>query len=144
MKISQKGIDLIKEFEGLRLTAYQDSVGVWTVGYGSSGKHVHPGMHITEDEAEELLRHDLERFEACINRMVKVPLKQWQFDALCSWTYNLGCHALHRSTLLNKLNAGDEMGASDEFLKWTRAGGRILAGLVNRRGKERDEFLGNV
>lgn len=141
MKISQKGIDLIKSFEGLELKAYQDVVGVWTIGYGSTGSHVKPGMVITPKEAEDLLRKDVARFEACVDKQVSVPLTQNQFDALVSFAFNLGCGNLASSTLLRKLNAKDYKGASLEFVKWNRAGGKVLAGLTRRREAEKALFL---
>jgi GH24 family phage-related lysozyme (muramidase) len=92
-------------------------------------------------QATEWLRNDLERFEGCVNRYVRVEMTQSQFDALASFTYNLGCGALKKSTLLRKLNAEDYSGAADEFGRWVKAGGRRLRGLVTRRAKERDVFL---
>lgn len=141
MKISQKGLDLIKSFEGLKLKAYQDVVGVWTVGYGSTGPHVKPGMVITAKQAEDLLRDDVARFEVCIGKQVSVPLSQSQFDALVSFAFNLGCGNLASSTLLKKLNAKDYSGAASEFVKWNRAGGKVLAGLTRRREAEKALFL---
>ena len=88
--ISTAGIDLIKHFEGCRLTSYQDSVGVWTVGFGHTGSDVRPYMHITEEEAEQLLKDDLVRFEKCVNDLVKVDINQNEFDALVSFSFNLG------------------------------------------------------
>lgn len=141
MKISQKGADLVKSFEGLRLKAYKDSVGVWTWGYGSTGPHVTPDKIGTKEEAEQLLKKDLERFEKGVSDLVKVPLNQNQFDALCSFAFNLGLGNLKSSTLLKKLNAFDYIGASKEFERWNRAGGKVLAGLTRRRIAERDLFL---
>lgn len=136
MKISQTGVNLIKEFEGLRLTPYQDSVGVWTVGYGSTGKHVVPGKSITNKQAEDLLKEDLARFEDCVTKMVLVPIGQNQFDALVSFAFNLGCGNLASSTLLKLLNAGDYAGAAAQFVRWNKAGGKVLAGLTRRREAE--------
>lgn len=133
--------EIIKQSEGLRLEAYLCPAGVWTIGYGHTGKDVVEGMKITRGEAEELLEGDLEKFEKDILKMVKVGLTQNQFDALVSFTYNVGGGALKTSTLLKKLNAGDYMGAADEFLKWTKAGGKELPGLVKRRRTERALFL---
>lgn len=140
MKTSQKGVDLIKSFEGLRTTAYQDAVGVWTIGYGHTGPDVKPGMKITKAKAESLLRQDLGKFENAVQRNVKVPLTQGQFDALVSFTYNLGEGNLKNSTLLKKLNQGDYAGAQAEFGKWTYAGGKELPGLVRRRKEEAAMF----
>lgn len=141
MKISQKGIDLIKSFEGLELKAYKDSVGVLTVGWGSTGSHVIAGMTITKEQAEQLLKKDLERFEKGVSDLVKVKLNQNQFDALVSFSFNLGLSNLKSSTLLRKLNASDYSGASKEFERWNRASGKVLNGLTRRRIAERDLFL---
>ncbi|WP_429176466.1 lysozyme [Kosakonia sp. 1610] len=145
MRISDKGISLIKQFEGLRLTAYQDSVGVWTIGYGWTqpvdGKPIRPGMTIKEETAERLLRTGLVGYESDVSKLVKVKLTQGQFDALVSFAYNLGTSALSTSTLLQKLNAGDYAGAADEFPRWNKAGGKVLPGLMRRREAERALFL---
>ncbi len=141
MKISQKGIDLVKSFEGLELKAYKDSVGVVTIGYGSTGSHVSMGMRITREQAEQLLKKALERFEKGVSDLVKVPLNQNQFDALVSFSFNLGLGNLKSSTLLKKLNVKDYQGAADEFPRWNRAGGKVLKGLTRRRIAERDLFL---
>jgi lysozyme len=141
MKVSPHGIEMIKRFEGSRNKAYQDSVGIWTIGVGHTGSKVHEGLIISDDEVDQLLMHDLEWVEKCISRNVTVTLTQNQFDALASFIFNLGCGAFKKSTLLKKLNAGDINGAAKEFLKWTHAGGKVLAGLVHRREKESQEFL---
>jgi lysozyme len=140
MQISQKGIDLIKHFEGVRLNTYQDSVGVWTIGYGHT-KGVHAGMKITETEAENLLKQDLATFEAGVSNLVKVPVNQDQYDALVSFAFNLGLGTLTGSTLLHKLNAKDYHGAAEEFGKWVHAGHQVLPGLVSRRKAEEELFL---
>ena len=140
MKTSDAGIDLIKHFEGLRLHAYQDSVGVWTIGVGHT-RTAKPGMVITEDEAVNLLRGDLADAESAVNRLVMVPLDQGEFDALVSFVFNLGSGNFGKSTLLKKLNHGDRIGASDEFKRWNRAGGKVLSGLTRRRAAERALFL---
>lgn len=146
MQTSDKGIALIKEFEGCKLTAYQDSVGVWTIGYGWTkpvdGKPIRAGMTIKQETAERLLKTGLVSYESDVSRLVKVDLTQGQFDALVSFTYNLGARSLSTSTLLRKLNAGDYAGAADEFLRWNKAGGKVLNGLTRRREAERDLFLG--
>lgn len=145
MQTSEKGIALIKEFEGCRLTAYQDSVGVWTIGYGWTqpvdGKTIRAGMTIKQETAERLLKTGLVSYESDVSRLVKVGLTQGQFDALVSFTYNLGARSLSTSTLLRKLNAGDYAGAADEFLRWNKAGGKVLNGLTRRREAERALFL---
>lgn len=145
MQTSDKGIALIKEFEGCKLTAYQDSVGVWTIGYGWTqpvdGKPIRAGMTINQETAERLLKTGLVSYESDVSRLVKVGLTQGQFDALVSFTYNLGARSLSTSTLLRKLNAGDYAGAADEFLRWNKAGGKVLNGLTRRREAERTLFL---
>ncbi|MGX1904016.1 lysozyme [Enterobacter asburiae] len=145
MQTSEKGIALIKEFEGCKLTAYQDSVGVWTIGYGWTqpvdGKPIRAGMTIKQETAERLLKTGLVSYESDVSRLVKVGLSQGQFDALVSFTYNLGARSLSTSTLLLKLNAGDYAGAADEFLRWNKAGGKVLNGLTRRREAERALFL---
>lgn len=141
MKISQKGISLVKGFEGLELKAYKDSVGVVTIGYGSTGPHVYMGQVITEAQAEALLIKDLSRFESGVTELVKAPLTQNQFDALVSFSFNLGLGNLKSSTLLKKLNAKDYIGASEEFERWNKAGGKVLNGLTRRRLAEKELFL---
>lgn len=145
MQTSDKGIALIKEFEGCKLTAYQDNVGVWTIGYGWTqpvdGKPIRAGMTIKQETAERLLKTGLISYESDVSRLVKVGLTQGQFDALVSFTYNLGARSLSTSTLLRKLNAGDYAGAADEFLRWNKAGGKVLNGLTRRREAERALFL---
>ena len=139
MSLSQSGLNLIKSHEGLRTTAYQDPVGVWTIGYGHTGT-AKPGQKITEAQAEQLLRQDVGWAQDAVRKNVKVPLTQGQFDALVSFTFNLGAGALGRSTLLKKLNAGDYAGAQAEFGKFVHAGGRVLPGLVRRRNEEAQMF----
>lgn len=139
MKTSERGLALIREFEGLRLAAYQDAVGVWTIGYGTT-RGVKQGQKITAADAESLLRDDLARFESEVMRLVKVPLSQPQFDALVVFTYNLGAKNLGNSTLLRRLNAGDYKGAAGQFERWNKAGGKVLAGLTRRRAAERKLF----
>ena len=138
--ISDTGLALIKRFEGLRLQAYKDPVGVVTIGYGHT-KTARLGQQISEADAEALLRQDIEEFEHCVRQVVQVPIEQHQFDALVSFAFNLGCGALGRSTLLDKLNDFDYSGAANELPRWNRAGNRVLRGLVRRRAAERDLFL---
>lgn len=141
MKISEKGLSLIKSFEGLELKAYKDSVGVITIGYGSTGSHVSMGQTITETQAEALLLSDVSRFERGVTDLVKVPLSQNQFDALVSFSFNLGLANLKSSTLLRKLNSLDYAGAALEFPRWNKAKGRVLLGLTRRREAEKALFL---
>jgi GH24 family phage-related lysozyme (muramidase) len=140
VKTSIAGVNLIKEFEGIRLNAYQDSVGVWTIGIGTT-LGVKKGQVITESQAIEFLERDLAKFEKAINEAVKVEISQPMFDALACWTYNVGPGAMAKSTLIKKLNAGDFQGAADAFLSWDKAGGRVLAGLHRRREAERKLFM---
>jgi len=144
VNISPAGIAAIKGYEGCVLTAYPDpgSGGTpWTIGVGHTGDVV-PGMTITEEEASDLLREDLKWSEAAVEHLVRVPLKQGQFDALVSFCFNLGQGALGQSTLLRKLNAGDYSGCAAEFPRWNKAGDRVLPGLVVRRAAERRMFEG--
>ena len=141
LSTSYKGVELIKRFEGLLLNAYRDAVGVWTIGYGHT-KTAKAGQHITADEAHRLLIQDVIDHESHIKRLVTVPLKQQEFDALSSWVFNLGGGSLAGSTLLKKLNAGDYVGAANEFPRWNKADGKVLAGLTTRRNEERDLWVG--
>jgi lysozyme len=136
--ISDTGLNIIKRHEGLRLKAYKDAVGKTTIGYGHTAT-AETKKEITEKEAEVLLRKDVAAAEAAVRQWIKVPLTQNQFDALVSFTYNVGPSALARSTLLKKLNSGDKAVAA-EFLKWTKAGGRALPGLQSRRTEEMKLF----
>ena len=144
MKISNNGLNLIKQFEGLRLNAYDDGVGVWTIGYGTikypNGTLVKKGDKITQTQADQYIANDVATFERSVNMLVNVPLTQNQFDALVSFTYNLGATNLNASTLLKKLNAKDHKGASAEFQKWNKAGGKVMTGLVRRRKAEMELF----
>lgn len=148
MQTSHNGVSLIKQFEGCRLTAYPDpgtGGAPWTIGYGWThpvdGKPVRPGMTIDQDIADRLLKTGLLSYENDVLKLVRVKLTQGQFDALVSFAYNVGSRALSTSTLLKKLNAGDIKGAADEFLRWNKAGGKVMPGLTNRRKAERDVFL---
>ena len=140
--ISEEGLSLIKQFEGCKLTAYKCPAGVWTIGYGSTGVHVHEGLNITQEYAEQLLRDDLERFEVGVERVVKIEPTQSQFDALCSFAFNLGTGRLEASTLLKRVNARAFADAAAEFMKWDKAGGKALTGLTKRRAAEAALFLG--
>lgn len=144
MKTSPRGAALIKQYEGLRLSAYLCPAGVWTIGYGHTGTDVYPGLIVTGRRAEELLEQDLGKFEAAVLRLVKVPLTQNQFDALVSFAFNVGVSALERSTLLKYTNQRKHALAAGEFLKWNKAtvNGKkqILLGLVRRRKEESDLY----
>ena len=145
IKTSQVGINLITRFEDLVLTAYDDGVGVWTIGFGTTiypnGVKVKRGDTCTKAQAMTVFQHDLRRFEVAVNQAVKVVVNQNQFDALVSLTYNIGETAFKKSTLLAKLNKGDFNGAADQFKVWNIGGGRVLKGLVRRRAAERELFL---
>lgn len=117
LKISQKGIDLIKKWEGFRGNAYLCPAGVWTIGYGHT-KTAKEDQSIDRIIAEQLLDRDLDVFEQAVNYQVKVKLTQNQFDALVSFAFNCGTGALQQSTLLRRLNRGDYPGTASEFLKW--------------------------
>lgn len=144
MRPSPAAYELIKEYEGLRLHAYQDSAGVWTIGWGHTGD-VRRGQSITVHQAEALLALDIGIAAAAVNRHVDAPLSQGMFDALVSFTFNLGEERLAQSTLLKKLNLRDYHAAANEFTKWTKAtvkGRKVtLPGLVRRRAAERAMFV---
>ena len=129
---------LVKEFEGLRLTAYQDSVGVWTIGYGHTGPEVKRGLTISQAQADNYLQTDLNKFANCVNTYITARLNPNQVGALISWSYNVGCGNLQSSTLRRRMNAGEAPNtvASQELPKWVKAGGQTLPGLVRRRNAE--------
>lgn len=139
-KINQAGLELVKQFEGLRLSAYICPAGVPTIGYGST-KGVKMGDCITKAEAEALLIQDLERFEKAVNKAVKVPLTANQFSALVCFAFNVGIGAFQDSTLLRVLNQSDYAAAANELLRWNKGGGKVLPGLTRRRQAERALFL---
>ena len=141
MKISAKGLAIIKEFESCKLEAYLCPAGVLTIGWGHTGADVHEGMCISQERADELLRGDVALSEQFVAKLVKVPLRQGQFDALVSFTYNIGPGALMHSTLLRQLNMHNYVGAANEFSRWNKSKGKVLAGLVRRRAAERALFL---
>ena len=146
--ISEAGLDLIREFEGLRLTAYLCPAGIPTIGYGHtegvSLADVRQGRTISREEAEELLRQDLVRAERVVSDLVRVELTQARFDALTSFVFNLGRARLARSTLLARVNRGDFAGAEKEFRRWVYADGKVLSGQVRRRAAEAKIFAGEV
>ena len=144
--INERGIEIVKRFEGISTKSYLCPANVWTVGYGatrsSSGGPIDLDMEpITEAEAETLLIRDLESSEGWVRRLIKTALTENQYSALTSFTFNVGAGALQRSTLRMKLNRGEFQNAADEFPKWKFANKRILAGLVRRRAAERALFL---
>jgi GH24 family phage-related lysozyme (muramidase) len=140
METSENGIELIKEFEGKRQVAYQDEAGVWTIGYGHT-KDVYKGQLIIESRADKMLAEDLKVYEGIVNEQVKVPLNQNQFDALVSWTFNLGEKNLKKSTMLKKLNEGDFDSVPTEMKRWNIVAGKVSKGLINRREAEVSLFL---
>lgn len=143
MKLSQNGLDLIKSFEGVVLSAYKavDTELYWTIGFGHYGPDVKQGQRISNLEAEQLLRKDVVKFENEVNKHVKIAINQNQFDALVSFTYNVGGNAFANSTLLKLINKKDFVGASKEFARWNKSSGVVLKGLVKRREAERVLFV---
>jgi len=133
---SEAGLALTKEFESLRLSAYKDQRGVWTVGYGHTGADVHEGSTITRAEADALLEGDVAGAAGWVRRLVTGAISQNQFDALVDFTFNLGCGSLEGSTLLKMVNAGDMAGAAREFLVWDHVNGEVVPGLLRRRQAE--------
>lgn len=142
-RINAAGLAIIKASEGLALNAYRCPAGVLTIGYGHTGNDVQPGMVITEAEADEILLRDVEFFEDRVDRALATfhPTSGNQFSAMVSFCFNVGHQAFRDSTLLRKHNAGDAQAAADQFLRWDRAGGRVLPGLTSRRKAERSLYL---
>jgi lysozyme len=140
--ISAAGTAFVAGWEGRENKPYRDIVGVWTVCYGSTGAHVVPnGAPLSNAECTTLLREDLQRFEAAVNRCTPAFKTQNQFDALTSLSFNIGERAYCSSTLARKFNAGDTLGAANQFPRWSYAGGREVRGLRRRREAERTLFL---
>jgi lysozyme len=135
MRTGRDGVELIRHFEGCRFDAYLCPAGVWTIGYGHTAG-VKEGDSIDQEAAEAFLIEDLETFEQAVTRLVEVPLTQQQFDALVSWTFNLGAGNLAESTLLKKLNNYQYAEVPEQMMRWVRAGGKVLDGLVRRRAAE--------
>ena len=131
---------LTEQFEGCKLTAYQDIRGIWTIGYGHTGHDVRPGLTITQDEAEQLLLHDIESAVNTVNHLVTVQITQHEFDALVDFTFNVGSGNFASSTLLRYLNAGLLDAAAKEFERWDKAAGVVVAGLLRRRIAEENWF----
>lgn len=148
MRTGNDGLDLIKGFEKLELKAYFDAVGVPTIGYGHTRTvtaiDVKQGRTITEAQANEFLEDDVNGAEEAVERGVETSITQRQFDALVCFTFNVGNSAFLKSTLLQKLNAGDYMGAANQFLRWNKAGGQVLRGLTRRREAERKLFISDL
>jgi lysozyme len=151
LKLSPAGANLIKHFEGClkphggKFKAYKCPANVWTIGWGSThhgGHKIDAATEWTLEECSEAFLRDMASFERDVRHYVKVPLEQFQFDALTSFTYNVGASNLAKSTLLKKLNARDYDGAAQEFKKWNKANGKTLAGLTRRRQSESLLFQG--
>lgn len=139
MEYSKDGMALTEYFEGFRDTAYQDSKGVWTIGYGHT-RGVHHGMTCTQADADKWLLEDVAEAANAVNLYVKPGVTQEEFDALVDFTFNVGITAFRTSTLLSKFNDNDVQGAIDEFEKWDMSGGKVIAGLLRRRNAERALF----
>lgn len=142
MLTSSAGVELIKRFEGFSSKPYICPAGVWTIGYGSTRAVTKNTPPISEGQASALLMRELRRYEQSVENLIHVPLTQWQFDALVSFTYNLGGGVLQRSTLRRKVNREQHEDVPHEFLKWVWAGGRRLKGLVARRQAEAEMYSG--
>lgn len=140
MKTSKDGLDLIKRYEGLRLEAYKCDGDVWTIGYGHTNG-VKPGDVITEEQANQFLREDVAWAEDAVNGYVHASITQSAFDALVSFTFNLGANAFQKSTLLKNVNAGEHAGVVEQFGRWVKAGGKPLKGLARRRAAEAVLYL---
>ena len=141
MNISEEGLSLIKKFEGCELKAYRCAANVLTIGYGTT-KGVTEDMEITKEEAESILKEEMHEYEGYVNDMVKVPLKQNQFDSIVSWVFNLGSTNLSSSTLLKKLNNSEYDEVPAQIKRWNKAGGKVLDGLIRRREAEALLFEG--
>jgi lysozyme len=140
--LRKEDVDIIKQFEGFSPVWYKDGGGVDTIGYGHTGELPH-GFEppLTEESATRLLLRDVEIYESAVKRNVRVCISQDQYAALVSFCYNVGILAFINSTLLQKLNADEVIGAANELLRWNRDNGKVVAGLVNRRVAERNLFL---
>ena len=148
MRISPRGLSLLKQFEGCRLIPYKDSAGLWTIGYGhliADGRTLPDSAKykITQKQADLLLKYDVIPREKAVERLCTVPLSQNEFDALVSFVFNLGAGCFQRSTIRQKLNRGDKAGAAKVLLRYNRAGGKVIKGLVNRRMAEFKLFMSN-
>lgn len=138
--MSEIALDIIKKWEGYKAYPYQDAVGVWTIGYGTTegvGPHSRP---VTQDQAEQHIIREMVKIQVDIDTLVDVPLSENQNAALISFIYNLGVGNFRSSTLLRKLNKGNYYGAAREFDRWIYAGGKVLTGLINRRKDEANLF----
>ena len=137
MKISNNGIALIREFEGCRLQSYRCSAGVWTIGYGHTGKDIKECMTITQQEADDWLIVDCNRVLQMLRDTLRVPIRQNQLDAFVSLGFNIGTEALRKSTLMSLVNRNpDDLNIPEQFDRWVYAGGKVVNGLVRRRKAE--------
>jgi lysozyme len=140
MKMTEEGLALIRQSEGLRLESYRDAVGVWTIGYGhtsaAGAPEVVPGQHISREEANAILRRDVEAFADGVRQALSRRIGAQQFSALVSFAYNVGLGAFRRSSVLNAVNAGEDAAVPQRLSLWVKAGGRRLPGLVKRRAAE--------
>ena len=148
MRISPRGLSLLKQFEGCILVPYKDSAGLYTIGYGhliADGRTLPDSAKykISQKQADLLLKYDVIPREKAVERLCTVPLSQNEFDALVSFVFNLGAGCFQRSTIRQKLNRGDRAGAAKVLLRYNRAGGKVIKGLVNRRMAEFKLFMSN-
>ena len=157
MRVSDKCIEMIKHHEGVRTKPYQCPALLWTVGVGHVIDPMHGRLKLEErknlpipdgwnrtlsmEEVDDILKKDLARFEQGVSRLCPGPLTQGQFDALVSFSFNVGLGNLQKSTIRMKVNRGDFEGAAEGFLDWNKAGGKVLKGLTNRRNDEKALFL---
>jgi lysozyme len=146
MDMSLDGLQRLMKREGMKLKAYRDSGGVLTICVGHTSAagppRVKPGMTCTKDECLQILRHDVSKFEDCVESAVRVPMEQHEFDALVSLAFNIGCSAFHKSSALRYLNKGDRREAANRMLLWNKVKGKTVKGLTTRRQSEREQFLG--
>jgi lysozyme len=143
MQYSKSGLQLTEQFEGCKLTAYQDSRGIWTIGYGHTA-NVRAGQTCTQEQAEQWLSEDIAWAESRVNADVHVPLTQGEFDALVDFVYNTGCGNFEHSTLLKLINNGNYAEAAKQFEVWDKCDGKVVAGLLRRRLAEAKEYNANV
>ena len=151
MKLNKKGIEMMHKYEGLRLTAYLCPAKVWTIGYGNTfyedGSRVKQGDKITKERAYELFVTitNMSFVDPIKKRLLKVELNENQFSALVCFAYNVGTGALAKSTLLKKVNINpNDLTIRNEFLKWNKAGGKVLNGLTKRRESEANLYFKNI
>jgi len=144
--VNQRTIELIKRWEGCKLTAYQDIAGIWTIGYGTTanagvGIEPHNGMKITQEQADDYLHRAVDKFAEKVASLIKVPVTSNEFGACVMLSYNIGLGAFAKSTVLRELNAGNKSAAAGAFHMWNKAGGRVVKGLMARRDAEVELFL---